>query len=159
MINQHIPKSNEESDNNNLILKLYQSISKEDITSLSSCLSPELDWWYHGPPSHQHMKLLLTGITTCKTFHFMPNEVFLFGNRVFVEGFGRTINTSWVHIWTIHQNLCVMLREYFNTAIMVTNVTSSQKEHDVSYIWQSHLARIRDINIPGVVLAFEINTS
>lgn len=157
------PNTKEEYDNGILISKLYEAISKEDIVSLKSYLSLELDWWYHGPPGHQHMKFLLTGITWCKTYVFNPNEIWVIGNRVFVEGLGRTPNGSWVHIWTIKDNLCVVLREYSNTAIMVTNVAPSLDEqsknhHDVPYIWQSRLARIRDMNKPGIVLAIEMTT-
>jgi len=154
-------KIEEELNNRILIKKLYEAISKEDIVSLKSCLSLELDWWYHGPPGHQHMKFLLTGSTNCKTYYFNPNEIWIIGNRVFVEGLGRTPNGSWVHIWTVKDNLCVVLREYSNTAIMVTNVAPSldekNKNHqDVPYIWQSRLARIRDKNKPGIVLAIEM---
>jgi hypothetical protein len=162
IFHRHILHSKEEDENNILVRKLYESISKENIATLKSCLSSELDWWYHGPPGHQHMKFLLTGITRCKSYIFNPNEIWTIGNRVFVEGPGKAPNGSWVHIWTIKDNLCVVLREYSNTAIMVTNVTPSINEqletHDVPYIWQSRLARIRDMNKPGIVLAIELTT-
>jgi len=158
-----ISRAQEESDNSILIKKLYEAISKDDIVNLKSCMSSELDWWYHGPPGHQHMKFLLTGITRCKTYVFNPNEIWVIGNRVFVEGPGKTPNGSWVHIWTIKDNLCMALREYSNTAIMVTNIARSldekNKNHqDIPYIWQSRLARIRDMNKPGIVLAIDMPT-
>lgn len=156
----YLLSSNEENDNKTLIKNIYEAISKEDVIALKSFLSIELDWWYHGPPGHQHMKFLLTGITRCKAYIFNPNEIWVVGNNIFVEGPGRTPSGSWVHIWTVKDNLCVALREYSNTAIMVTNVTPTLNEknetHHVSYIWQSRFAQIRDINKPGIVLAMEI---
>ena len=156
-----ILSSEEENANNILIKKLYEAISKEDIVALKSCLASELDWWYHGPPSHQYMKFLLTGITRCKAYIFNPNEIWVIGNRVFVEGPGKTPSSSWVHIWTVKDNLCVVLREYVNTAVMVTNVTPSETNdlaHKVPYIWQSCLARNLNINKPGIILAIEMPT-
>ncbi|KAG0579135.1 hypothetical protein KC19_4G075300, partial [Ceratodon purpureus] len=160
---KHIINSKEEDDNSILIKNLYEAILKEDVVALKSYLSLELDWWYHGPPGHQHMKFLLTGISRCKAYVFNPDEIRAIGNRVFVEGPGRTPSGSWIHIWTIKDNLCVVLREYSNTAIMVTNVTPIKEgsigTHDVFFLWQSRLARIRDANIPSIVLTIDVTTS
>jgi hypothetical protein len=154
--------SQEEIDNNFLVHKLYDAIAEEDVPTVQSCLSPELDWWYHGPPGQQHMKFLLTGFTKCGSYPFSPIEIWVIGNRVFVEGRGAAVNSSWVHVWGARNHVFVVLREYFNTALMVTDVSPSVssdgeiQHHDVGdWLWQSTLARERDDNIPGIVLAID----
>ncbi|CAM6038074.1 unnamed protein product [Sphagnum compactum] len=182
----------------NLVKRLYDAIRDEDVTTIQALLAPELDWWYHGPYGHQHMKFLLTGITRFHTFVFIPDDFWVIGNRVFVEGHGlimqelpsaattetslsssSTARSSWVHVWTVKdKKVLVVLREYVNTAIIVTSVTtpcinnntsatprSSDCINDLSCsdssetLWQSSLARTRDENIPGIVLAIEVNHS
>ncbi|CAM6080119.1 unnamed protein product [Sphagnum tenellum] len=182
----------------NLVKRLYDAIRDEDVTTIQALLAPELDWWYHGPYGHQHMKFLLTGITRFHTFGFIPTDFWVIGNRVFVEGHGllmqelpsaattvdslnssSTARSSWVHVWTVKdKKVLVVLREYVNTAIIVTSVTtpcinnntsattrSSVCINDLSCsdssetLWQSSLARTRDENIPGIVLAIEVNHS
>ncbi|CAK9861365.1 unnamed protein product [Sphagnum jensenii] len=182
----------------NLVKRLYDAIRDEDVTTIQALLAPELDWWYHGPYGHQHMKFLLTGITRFHTFGFVPTDFWVIGNRVFVEGHGllmqelpsaaatvdslnssSTARSSWVHVWTVKdKKVLVVLREYVNTAIIVTSVTtpcinnntsattiSSDCLNDLSCsdssetLWQSSLARTRDENIPGIVLAIEVNHS
>lgn len=180
----------------NLVKRLYDAIRDEDVTTIQALLAPELDWWYHGPYGRQHMKFLLTGITRFHTFGFIPTDFWVIGNRVFVEGHGllmqelpsaattvdslnssSTARSSWVHVWTVKdKKVLVVLREYVNTAIIVTSVTtpcinnntsatSSDCINDLSCsdssetLWQSSLARTRDENIPGIVLAIEVNHS
>ncbi|KAH9544779.1 hypothetical protein CY35_12G013100 [Sphagnum magellanicum] len=195
-----LPQSNNNHEKQllvNLVKRLYDAIRDEDVTAIQVLLAPELDWWYHGPYGHQHMKFLLTGITRFHTFGFIPTDFWVIGNRVFVEGHGlimqelppaattvaslnssSTARSSWVHVWTVKdKKVLVVLREYVNTAIIVTSVTtpcinntsattrSSDCINDLSCsdssetLWQSSLARTRDENIPGIVLAIEVSHS
>lgn len=122
-------KTPEESQNEHFINSLYASIALEDINTILAKLTPEIEWWFHGPPLHQHMKALLTGETSCHDFHFMPTKVGLLANKVFVEGHGRDSMSGWVHVWTVSDGKITQLREYYNTAIMVTTCTVNSPCH------------------------------
>ncbi|BBN11902.1 hypothetical protein MPTK1_5g15750 [Marchantia polymorpha subsp. ruderalis] len=114
-------KTAEEEHNELLANTLYAAIAIENTDAITSLLAPEIEWWYHGPPSHQHMKALLTGETPCGAFIFAVTKLGLLANKVFVEGSGRTDWSSWVHVWTICEGQITELREYYNTSIMVVS--------------------------------------
>ena len=58
-----LPES-EEQRNKFLVLRLYEALNARDHASVHSLLAPDLEWWFHGPPAHQHMMRLLTGADT-----------------------------------------------------------------------------------------------
>lgn len=43
------------------VLELYAAINSRDAVTVHRLLAPDLEWWFHGPPAHQHLKRLLTG--------------------------------------------------------------------------------------------------
>lgn len=141
------------SRNVEVVRALYAALSRGDAASVQALVDEDdLEYWFHGPPSQQHMMRLLTGATSCGDttgFAFTPSSVVCGSanvndgsSRVFVEGkAGGGQSTadcsSWVHIWTVKKRkkpdgcecnhsaggfVITQLREYFNTAIYVTSL-------------------------------------
>ncbi|KAH9570375.1 hypothetical protein CY35_02G036600 [Sphagnum magellanicum] len=118
------------------------------------------------------MMRLLTGVTSCDTFAFEPISVRGIANKVFVEGKGSssTPGLFWVHIWTVKENRITQLREYFNTAILVTDLKpavakqpSPSQHHPIQHVippknpcvtlWQSQLWKSKEgLSKPGLIL-------
>uniref|UniRef100_UPI0024DE74F9 nuclear transport factor 2 family protein n=1 Tax=Klebsiella pneumoniae TaxID=573 RepID=UPI0024DE74F9 len=57
-------ESLEESANQRVVLALYDALSGRDVDTVHKLLAPDLEWWFHGPPTHQFMMRLLTGTAT-----------------------------------------------------------------------------------------------
>ncbi|MFS7957275.1 putative wound-induced protein Wun1 [Helianthus anomalus] len=38
-----------------VVLQLYHALSSRDVDTVQKLLAPDLEWWFHGPPSHQYM--------------------------------------------------------------------------------------------------------
>ncbi|XP_048552649.1 uncharacterized protein LOC125532772 [Triticum urartu] len=51
----------EEQRNKFLVLHIYKALNNRDHATVHSLLASDLEWWFHGPPAHQHMMRLLTG--------------------------------------------------------------------------------------------------
>ncbi|KAG0615164.1 hypothetical protein M758_5G020300 [Ceratodon purpureus] len=128
------------------------------------------------------MMRVLTGVTTCDTFAFQLTSIRGIGNRVFVEGeappakrAGPSSSSSsssssassassqrvfWVHIWTLKDKRITQLREYFNTAILVTDLKpTTPTPHEVQHhpcvpLWQNRLWKSKEgRELPGLILA------
>ena len=105
----------EKSRNVEVVRALYAALSRGDAASVQALVDEDdLEYWFHGPPSEQHMMRLLTGATSCGDatgFAFTPSSVVCGSanvsdgsSRVFVEGGQSTADcssSSWVHIWTV----------------------------------------------------------
>lgn len=108
----------EKSRNVEVVRALYAALSRGDAASVQALVDEDdLEYWFHGPPSEQHMMRLLTGATSCGDttgFAFTPSSVVCGSanvndesSRVFVEGKagggGQSTadGSSWVHIWTV----------------------------------------------------------
>ncbi|KAI3857983.1 hypothetical protein MKX03_033262 [Papaver bracteatum] len=123
-------KELKEASNGRTIRALYESIN----------------WWYHGPPGHQHMMRFLTGTSSNSCtgsryssvslslssddhediedlFPFVPSYVTAFGSFVIVEGCDLSRLVSWVHVCTVSDDnrIVTQLREYFNTSLTIAH--------------------------------------
>ncbi|KAG6476929.1 hypothetical protein ZIOFF_066177 [Zingiber officinale] len=146
------------------VLALYEALNGRDADRVQQLLAPDIEWWFHGPPEHQHMMRMLTGADddTAAEFRFFPERVAAFGSTVVAEGTGPGAATSWVHAWTVSPDgIITQVREYFNTSVTVTRVAAdSPPKPSVSPkdsprpthclpVWQSRGRK----SFPGLVLA------
>uniref|UniRef100_A0A0E0GED5 Wound-induced protein 1 n=1 Tax=Oryza nivara TaxID=4536 RepID=A0A0E0GED5_ORYNI len=117
----------EEQDAKFLVLRLYEALNSGDARRAQELLAPDLEWWFHGPPAHQHMMRLLTGADHGESrFLFSPRSVDAFGSTVIAEGTDDTRQLYWVHAWTVGPDgVITQLREYFNTDLTVTRLSAS----------------------------------
>ncbi|KAG8096335.1 hypothetical protein GUJ93_ZPchr0013g35196 [Zizania palustris] len=99
-----------------LVLRLYEALNSGDARRAQELLAPDLEWWFHGPPAHQHMMRLLTGADHGRArFLFSPRSVDAFGSTVIAEGGYDASQLYWVHPWTVGPDgVITQLREYFN---------------------------------------------
>ncbi|XP_018675984.2 senescence associated gene 20-like, partial [Musa acuminata AAA Group] len=152
---------------------LYEAINGRDVGRLHQLLAPDLEWWFHGQPEHQHLKRLLTGEAEYIAFEFEPQEVASFGSTVVAEGCSP--GAVWVHAWTVDpEGVITQVREYFNTSLTVTRLggdsalsspasssssssSSSSKDSAGSTqclpVWESRLHQRARKSLPGLVLA------
>ena len=136
------------------MLQLYEAIERRDAERVQSILAADLELWFHGPRSNQHMKRLLTG-TADDDFHFLIHSVDAFGPNIVAEGTDSAASVFWVHAWTVSDGVITQLREYFNTSLTVTRVpsaTASAAAHCLP-VWQSRLSTTDGKSLPGLVLA------
>ncbi|CAN0909853.1 Wound-induced protein 1, partial [Linum grandiflorum] len=166
-----------ESKNREVVLSLYEALSCRDVHTVTKILAHDLEWWFHGPPSHQFMMRLLTGADNnnsnreIKAFEFVPKSIASFGSIVIAEGCDSERDIYWIHAWTVTDGIITQVREYFNTSLTVTRLSSSKyningggggirsksksstaeitRVHCPS-IWESSLSKK---SVPGLVLA------
>ncbi|CAN0909849.1 Wound-induced protein 1, partial [Linum grandiflorum] len=152
-----------ESKNREVVLSLYEALSCRDVHTVTKILAHDLEWWFHGPPSHQFMMRLLTGADTLpQSFEFVPKSIASFGSIVIAEGCDSERDIYWIHAWTVTDGIITQVREYFNTSLTVTRLSSSKyninsksstaeitRVHCPS-IWESSLSKK---SVPGLVLA------
>ncbi|KAM0900586.1 hypothetical protein ACQ4PT_020536 [Festuca glaucescens] len=120
-------RETEEQRGKFLVLRLYEALNARDARRAQELLAPDLEWWFHGPPAHQHMMRLLTGADTNAQFTFTPRSVDAFGSTVIAEG-GADAGGQlyWVHAWTVGPDgVITQLREYFNTDLTVTRLSAA----------------------------------
>ncbi|TVT97799.1 hypothetical protein EJB05_56933, partial [Eragrostis curvula] len=138
-----------EQRNKFLVLRLYEALNGRDHAGVQALLAPDLEWWFHGPPKHQHMMRILTGAEARGGFRFVPRAVDAFGSTVIAEGHKEEEGTYWVHAWTVGPDgVITQLREYFNTDLTVTRLAAATK-----CVWQSHRPDSKTNSLPGLVLA------
>ena len=126
------------------MLRLYEALNARDARRAQELLAPDLEWWFHGPPTRQHMMRLLTGADQRDKNHgggggfvFSPRSVDAFGSTVIAEGGADDArHLYWVHAWTVGPDgVITQLREYFNTDLTVTllssGAASSAKKADI----------------------------
>jgi ketosteroid isomerase-like protein len=116
------------------VLRLYEALNARDARRAQELLAPDLEWWFHGPPAHQHMMRLLTGADTDAEFTFAPRSVDAFGSTVIAEGGDAGAGLLyWVHAWTVGPDgVITQLREYFNTDLTVTRLSAAAVSKNVS---------------------------
>ncbi|XVE58951.1 hypothetical protein DITRI_Ditri05aG0004300 [Diplodiscus trichospermus] len=147
----------EDYSNERVVRALYEALNSHDVETVHRLLTADLEWRFHGPPSHQHLMRLLTGST--ESFIFIPLRIAVFGSLVIVEGYDKERNVSWVHAWTVTNGIITQVREYFNTSLTVARLANSEPEGGSSptitvncqSVWQSKLCD--DKSVPGLVLA------
>ncbi|XP_002468012.2 uncharacterized protein LOC8084018 [Sorghum bicolor] len=133
-----------EQRNRFLVLWLYEALNARDARRAQELLAPDLEWWFHGPPTRQHMMRLLTGADQRDKsrggggvgFVFSPRSVDAFGSTVIAEGADDARQLYWVHAWTVGPDgVITQLREYFNTDLTVTllsGAAASAKKADIA---------------------------
>ncbi|CAN0909851.1 Wound-induced protein 1, partial [Linum grandiflorum] len=140
-----------ESKNREVVLSLYEALSCRDVHTVTKILAHDLEWWFHGPPSHQFMMRLLTGAALPQSFEFVPKSIASFGSIVIAEGCDSERDIYWIHAWTVTDGIITQVREYFNTSLTVTRSSTAEitRVHCPS-IWESSLSKK---SVPGLVLA------
>ncbi|CAL5060903.1 unnamed protein product [Urochloa decumbens] len=146
----------EEQRNKFLVLRLYEALNARDPGGVQALLAADLEWWFHGPPKHQHMMRLLTSggssASSNSKFVFSPRSVDAFGSTVIAEGppSAAAGGAYWVHAWTVGPDgVITQLREYFNTDLTVTRLAAAASK----CVWQSHRPDRKTNSLPGLVLA------
>ncbi|KAE9451537.1 hypothetical protein C3L33_16563, partial [Rhododendron williamsianum] len=156
--------------NERVVFTLYEALSSRDGDTVHKLLAPDLEWWFHGPPSHQFMMRLLTGSSASSTsFEFVAQSISAFGSAVFVEGCDPTRSISWVHVWTVKDGIITQVREYFNTSLTVTrlgntaqsltpcssSISSSSPNNNPLHcppVWESSVSDQVGKSVPGLML-------
>ncbi|PQQ12112.1 wound-induced protein 1 [Prunus yedoensis var. nudiflora] len=145
----------EEARNKTTVAALYKALTSNNVDVVHLLLAPYLEWWFHGPPTHQHLNRLLTGAPPYdSSFKFIPLSIVAFGSMVLVEGFDDCRSVSWVHAWTVTDGIITQIREYYNTSVTVTRLSSPEirsQSGNCQSVWQSKLAD--NESVPGLVLA------
>jgi ketosteroid isomerase-like protein len=174
----HSQEALEESDsssNQRVVRVLYDALSTRDVATVRQIVAADLEWWFHGPPSHQFLMRLLTGNATASasSFSFIPQSITSFGPTVLVEGYDRASSISWVHAWTVSDGVITQLREYVNTSLTVTrlgNTSPSSRSSDFAStssapskaeitplhcpsLWESSVSSRVGKSVPGLLLA------
>ncbi|KAJ0263771.1 Senescence associated protein 20 [Hirschfeldia incana] len=150
-----------ETKNRDVVLKLYDALRSRDVESVHKTLTPDLDYWFHGPPPHQFLMRTLTGVSP--PFQFSPLSVVSFGSTVIAEGCDAATSISWIHAWTVSHGVITQVREYSNTSLTVTriggNVVSAGrsaaeiKPSHCPSVWESKFSGRAGKSVPGLVLA------
>ena len=163
-----------------MVLALYEALKTRDVETVHQILAPDLEWWFHGPPTHQFMMRLLTGASSDDSFHFEvdPRSLTTFGSTVIVEGCDHSRLISWIHAWTVTDGIITQVREYFNTSLTVTRLGNSSQSPPSNYnssspssssstssstaeitpvhcpsVWESSFSNRVGKSVPGLVLA------
>ncbi|XP_059064984.1 uncharacterized protein LOC131067573 [Cryptomeria japonica] len=149
----------EEEENRRVVEQLYVALGSGDSETVGRILAADLEWWFHGPPSCDHMMRLLTGASGHKHFSFNPKSITAAGNKVFVEGHENE-SAYWVHVWTLKDNIVTQLREFFNTSLVAREFTphsSSLPRREMVacnlLVWESEIPISQGNSMPGLVLA------
>lgn len=152
--NQETP---EDSRNQAVVAALYAALKSRDTEAIQKILAPDLEWWFHGPPSYQFLMRLLTGEQDSQ-FQFSPHRLSAFGPTVLAEGFDQSRSIAWVHAWTVADGIITQVREYFNTSLTVTRFGNTDAATGVvplscTSLWESSLPDWVGKSVPGLVLA------
>ncbi|KAL0291304.1 UNVERIFIED_CONTAM: Wound-induced protein 1 [Sesamum angustifolium] len=152
----------EDSGNKGVVTALYEALKRRDVEAIQNILAADLEWWFHGPPSHQFLMRLLTGEQE-SDFTFVPHSISAFGSTVLAEGFDQSRSIAWVHAWTVTDGIITQVREYFNTSLTVTrfgktdqsdcSTSSSIASLNCPSVWESSLPDRVGKSVPGLVLA------
>lgn len=70
------------------------------------------------------------------------------------EGYDEGRSVSWVHAWTVTDGTITQVREYYNTSVTVTRLSSpkiTSRSGSCQSVWESKLSGNK--SVPGLVLA------
>ncbi|KAH7837469.1 hypothetical protein Vadar_014232 [Vaccinium darrowii] len=135
------------------VKSLYKALTRGDLDTVAQLLSPELEWWYHGPPNCHHMMLILTGKSNHRDYRFRPRSVTTVSELVIVEGWEEEImKVYWVHVWTVTDGKITEFREYFNTWFTVILQVPSEDGKENVKVWQSEPQQRLNWSLPDLVL-------
>ncbi|KAJ8769484.1 hypothetical protein K2173_002974 [Erythroxylum novogranatense] len=157
------------SKNQKVVLALYDALNSRDVDTVKKIVATDLEWWFHGPPSHQFLMRLLTGVEeeSNSFFKFVPSDITCFGSLVIAEGRDKFRSISWIHVWTVTDGVITQVKEYFNTSLTVTRLgkeaqTSKSKSPSSTAeitpvhcpsVWESTFSNLDGKSLPGLVLA------
>ncbi|XVF20390.1 hypothetical protein REPUB_Repub11eG0194500 [Reevesia pubescens] len=147
----------EEYSNERVVRAFYEALTSRDVETVHRLFASDLEWWFCGPPSHQHLMHLVTRST--EPFIFIPLTIVAFGSLVIVEGYNKESNVSWIHAWTVTNGIITQVREYFNKSLTVARFGNLEVEggstptvlENCQSVWQSKLCDNK--SVPGLVLA------
>ncbi|XP_073393191.1 senescence associated gene 20 isoform X2 [Physcomitrium patens] len=150
-------------DNERILRCFYNALASGNTVLVNSLLAKDLDLWFHGPPCHQHMSKLLTGIISFRSVTLIPSSILATHNIVIVEGESFCQEVAWVHIWTVKEGKLVQLQEYWNTAVSINSSACLTSDSCCSkrqlplqstspIIWQSKLWHDVNNTKPGLIL-------
>lgn len=108
-------------DNERILRCFYNALASGNTVLVNSLLAKDLDLWFRGPPFHQHMSKLLTGIFSFRSVTLIPSSILATRNIVIVGGESVCQEVAWVHIWTVKEGKLVQLQEYWNTAVSINS--------------------------------------
>ncbi|XP_024973646.1 wound-induced protein 1-like [Cynara cardunculus var. scolymus] len=159
MCNPHHQNTAEEC-HRNLLSNFYKALATRDATTVHRLLTPDIEWWFHGPPSCNRLMGLLTGCSDDRSsFTFDPLLVVSIGcSMVVAEGYlPENHNVSWVHALTVVDGIITQVREYYNTSVTVTRFAKSANVHvlpqggdNCQCVWQSMLTDHK--SMPGLLI-------
>lgn len=148
-----------------MILALYEALASRDAHEVKKKLASELEWWFHGPPSHQFLMRLLTGITSDdqdSSSVFTPQSIVASNSLVIAEGCDHSRSISWVQAWTVTDGIITQVKEYLNTSVTVTRLgnnskvaTASSEQNQIRHhyshpLWESSVANRGGKSIPAL---------
>ncbi|CAN6552508.1 unnamed protein product [Malus baccata var. baccata] len=147
-------EDSDEAKNKMTVTALYQALTSKDADVLHLLLAPYLEWWFHGPPTHQHLNRLLTGAPPYDlSFKFVPLSIIAFGSMVLAEGYDDVRSVSWVHAWIFTDGIITQVREYYNMSVTVTRLSSlhiRSQPGNCQCVWQSKHSNNK--SVPGLIL-------
>ncbi|KAL0900418.1 hypothetical protein Bca101_084379 [Brassica carinata] len=145
-----------ETKNRDVVLKLYDALRSRDVESVHKTLTPDLDYWFHGPPPHQFLMRTLTGVSP--PFQFSPLSVVSFGSTVIAEGCDAATSVSWIHAWTVSHGVITQVREYSNTSLTVTRIggvvagrSAEIRPSHCPSVWESKFSGRAGKSVPGLL--------
>ncbi|KAM1037455.1 hypothetical protein ACFX15_031665 [Malus domestica] len=148
-------EDSEEAKNKMTVTALYQALTSKDVDVVHLLLALYLEWWFHGPLTHQHLNRLLTGAPSYdSSFKFVPLSIIAFGSMVLAERYDDVHSVSWVHAWIFTDGIITQVREHYSTSVTVTRLSSlhiRSQPRNCQCVWQSKLSDNKFV--PGLVLA------
>lgn len=127
-----------EQENVRIVQEAYESFKRGDIQALLGTLADDIEWTTPGPTNtlplagqrrgrEQVAEFFSLLDETQESQHFEPKEFIAQGDTVVVLGnyrwrvksTGRTIESDWVHVFTVRDGKTMNFREYFDTAAAV----------------------------------------
>ncbi|XP_051121720.1 senescence associated gene 20-like [Andrographis paniculata] len=156
------PEAPAETTTKAVVTALYDALNARDAETIQKILAADLEWWFHGPPSHQFLMRLLTGELQESSFRFVPHSISAFGSTVLAEGFDESRSVAWVHAWTVTDGIITQVKEYSNTSLTVTRIGNTTDQSGcvttvaaarAGEVWQSSLPDLVGKSVPGLVLA------
>ncbi|KAL5580607.1 hypothetical protein UlMin_013049 [Ulmus minor] len=144
----------ESAGNCQLMKALYKALARNETEMIAKLVAPDLEWWFHGPPSCQHMMRMLTGESRPHMeFKFKPRRIAAIADRVIVEGWQRS-RSYWVHVWTFKDGMITHLREYFDTWLtVIVREVEAGNDDGIIRLWQSDAKERLNRSLPDVVFA------
>jgi len=117
-----------------IVQGVYKAFGRGDLATILNQLAEDIDWAYPGPSAipfagtwrgHDQVRRFFAALMDAvdvqafEVQRFVAQDdlvVVLGGERMRVKATGRSYETQWAHVFTLHQGRVVGFREYANTA-------------------------------------------